>query len=232
MAAALVLLVLVVMCTLFVVFASYNTFVRQRHMLEESWRQIDVELQRRHDLIPNLVETVRIAAGFEQHALLAVVNARTAAIQGRHAPDVGHGRQGQLESALSGALRGVLGLAESYPQLRSNQNFLHLQRQLAETEDRIAAGRRFFNGNVRQYNTRLQTMPSSLTASMFSFAPAEYFELTDEQARQTPRIGGIWNQAQPLYPPQVRQQPHPQYRPQVTQQPQPPHPPQSFPPAH
>ncbi|WP_067537854.1 LemA family protein [Nocardia crassostreae] len=216
MGVALVLILFVAVSVLFVVFSSYNTFVRQRHTIEESWRQIGVELQRRHDLIPSLVETVRIAAGFEQQALLAVVEAPAAAMQGRHAPHVGHGRQGQLESALSGALHDFFGLAESYPQLRSNQNFLHLQRQLAEAEDRIAAGRRFFNGNVRQYNTRLQTVPSRLTAEMFSFTPAEYFELADGQARQAPQIGGIWNQAQP----------------QVARKPQTPYPPKSFPPVH
>ncbi|MCP9625193.1 LemA family protein [Nocardia otitidiscaviarum] len=205
MAVAFVLLLLVVMVVLIVVFSAYNTFVRQRHMIEEAWRQVDVELQRRHDLIPNLVDTARIAAGFEQQAMSAVVNARSAAVRARQASDVGRGRQGQLESELSGALHGFLGLAESYPQLRSNQNFLYLQRQLAETEDRIAAGRRFFNGNVRQYNTRLQTVPSSLFASMFSFAPAEYFEIADARARQAPQIGGLWNrgnQVQPPYPPQ------------------------------
>ncbi|MFC9995408.1 LemA family protein [Nocardia sp. NPDC127526] len=209
MGVALVLGLVVVGFVLFAVFSSYNTFVRQRHTIEESWRQVDVELQRRHDLIPNLVETVRIAAQFEQQALLAVVDARAAAMRGREAPEVGRGHQAQLESALSGALRGVFGLAEGYPQLRSNRNFLHLQQQLAETEDRIAAGRRFFNGNVRQYNTRLQTMPSRFTAEMFSFAPAEYFELADGQARQVPQIGGVWHQGRPPYPPQAPQQaPH------------------------
>ncbi|MFI6866597.1 LemA family protein [Nocardia sp. NPDC050406] len=216
MAVAFFLLLLIVGLVLVTVFSSYNSFVRQRHTIEESWRQIDVELQRRHDLIPNLVETVRLASGFEQQTLLAVVNARAEAMGARQMPDVGHGRRAQLESALSGALHGLFGLAESYPQLRSNQNFLHLQRQLVETEDRIAAGRRFFNGNVRQYNTRLQTVPSSLIADMFSFTPVEYFELTDQQARQAPQIGGAWNQVQPSH-----QQPS-----------QFPYPPQSFPPAH
>ncbi|MBL1080068.1 LemA family protein [Nocardia sp. 2] len=217
MAVALIVFVLLVGLALAAVLSSYNSFVRQRHTIEESWRQIDVELQRRHDLIPNLVETVRIAAGFEQQALLAVVNARTEAMRVRQLPGIGHSHRGHLESALSSAVHSVFGLAENYPQLRSNHNFLHLQRQLVETEDRIAAGRRFFNGNVRQYNTRLQTVPSSFVADMFSFIPVEYFELTDRQALQVPQIGAAWNRTGQPYPPQ-----HDQSFP----------PPQSFPPLH
>lgn len=181
-------------------FASYNTFVRQLHTIEESWRQIDVELQRRHDLIPNLVETARIAAGFEQQTLLAVMNARAAAMHGRHAHDVGHARQGELEGQLSTTLRGFFGLTENYPQLRSNQNFAQLQYQLTETENRLAAGRRFYNGNVRQYNTRLKMVPSNMIAALCSFEPVEYFAVADEQVRATPLIGGLWHAGQPPYP--------------------------------
>ncbi|MEV6276705.1 LemA family protein [Nocardia sp. NPDC051832] len=184
-------------------FVSYNTFVRQRHTIEESWRQIDVELQRRHDLISNLVETARIAAGFEQQALLAVLNARAAAMHGRHAHDVGHARQGELEAQLSTTVRGFFGLAENYPQLRSNQNFAQLQYQLAETENRIAAGRRFYNGNVRQYNARLETVPSNMIAALCSFETMEYFVVADEQVGATPQIRGLWQANQPPQPGQL-----------------------------
>lgn len=203
--------VLIVLALAF--FVSYNKFVRQRHTIEESWRQIDVELQRRHDLIPNLIDTVRAAAAFEQATLQQVMNARAAAMQARQ-HGAGHAQQGVVEGQLSGALHGFFGLAENYPQLRASSNFAHLQQQFADTEDRIAAGRRFYNGNVREYNARLQTIPSNIVGKMASFQPAEYFEI-EEQARAVPRVG---NQFDSLHQPQVPQH---GYGPQAhSQQPQ------------
>jgi LemA protein len=172
---------------------SYNRFVSQRNTIDESWRQVDVELQRRHDLIPNLVETVKASARFEQATLQQVMQARAQAVAARQAPNVGHAEQGQAEQQLSGALRGFFALAESYPELKSSQNFGQLQQQLAETEDRIAAGRRFYNGNVRAFNTRIGQFPSSIIAGMFKFRPAEYFEVDEPDVRATPSLAGAFD---------------------------------------
>ena len=162
---------------------SYNRFVRQRNLVRESWRQIDVELQRRHDLIPNLIETVRGYAAQERQVLESVTAARTQAMQARQATGAGPEQMALAENQLQRSLGGLFAVAEAYPQLESNQNFLELQRQLADTEDRIAAGRRFYNGNVRAVNTRIEAFPSSMIAKRFHFQPEEYFEVDDPQVR-------------------------------------------------
>jgi LemA protein len=216
---------------------SYNRFVGQRNTIAESWRQVDVELQRRHDLIPNLVESVKASARFEQATLQQVMQARAQAMQARQS-GAGLAAQGHAEQQLSGALRGFFGLAESYPELKASQNFLHLQQQLAETEDRIAAGRRFYNGNVRAYNTRIGQFPSSVIAGMFKFTVAEYFEVDDPDVRATPSLAGAFDElatppmGQPqLAPPQPHmQQPHMQ-QPHMQQSYMQPNPPQGTPPA-
>jgi LemA protein len=162
---------------------SYNRFVRQRNLVQESWRQVDVELRRRYDLIPNLVETVKGYAAQERTVLTAVTEARASAMQVLQAGGTGVAQQAQAETALGRALGGLLAVAENYPDLKSSQNFLALQQQLAETEDRIAAGRRFYNGNVRALNTRVEAFPSSIVASLFSFGRAEYFEVEEAEVR-------------------------------------------------
>lgn len=163
---------------------SYNRFVRQRNLVQESWRQIDVELHRRHDLVPNLVETVKGYAAHERQTLEAVTQARALAA----APGSGPLEQAEQEGALSRALRQLFAVAESYPDLKASANFLDLQRQLAETEDRIAAGRRFYNANVRALNTRVEAFPSAITAKLFGFKQAEYFTADDPQIRATPQV--------------------------------------------
>ncbi len=183
-------IVLVVVLALLVVAAvwavvSHNRFVSQRNTIDESWRQIDVELQRRHDLVPNLVDVVTAAARFEQSTLQRVVEARTLAIESR---DAGHAAQGAAEQRLSNALTGFLGVAEAHPSLTSSSNYLRLQTQLAETEDRIAAGRRYYNATVRAYNTRIGQIPASLVASTFRFTPAEYFAVDDPDLRAAPNV--------------------------------------------
>ncbi|MDX6197925.1 MAG: LemA protein [Actinomycetota bacterium] len=161
------------------VVVSYNRFVRQRNLVQESWRQIDVELRRRHDLIPNLVETVKGYASHERTVLQNVVEARTAAVSAAG----GVAAQAKAESQLAGSLRGLFAVAENYPDLKAAGPFQQLQAQLAETEDRIAAGRRFYNGNVRALNTRVEAFPSSLIASTFHFEKAEYFEVDEPDVR-------------------------------------------------
>jgi LemA protein len=184
MTVALVIIGVVVLVLLISPIVSYNRFVRQRNLVAESWRQIDVELQRRHDLIPNLVTTVQGYAAHERQVFDDITRARAAAVQARSTAENDQAQRATAENALSKAVVGVLALAEGYPQLKANQNFLALQHELVDTEDRIAAGRRFYNGNVRSLNTRVQAFPSNLVAGMFHFSAADYFELDDPGARQ------------------------------------------------
>ena len=165
----------------------YNRFVRQRTLVEESWGQIDVELTRRHELIPNLVETVKGYAAHEQAVLSELVAAREAARQ--HKDDSPNDREGYEES-VGVAVQNVLVRAEAYPDLKASTNFLQLQDELTNTENRIAAARRFYNGNVRALNTRVGTFPSNLVASMFGFSKAQFFELRDRAAALPPQVSG------------------------------------------
>lgn len=166
------------------VVVSYNRFVRQRNLVEESWRQVDVELRRRHDLVPNLVETVKGYAAHERAALEGVTAARAAAVAVEGTGTrTATAQQVRAEEVLSGSLRGLLAVAEAYPDLKAAGPFQDLLAQLTQTEDRIAAGRRFYNGNVRALNVRVESFPSSIVASVFSFRKAEYFEVVDEAVR-------------------------------------------------
>jgi LemA protein len=167
----------------------YNGFVKSRNLIQESWRQIDVELNRRYDLIPNLVETVRAFAAHERNTLEQVVALRSQAAQLAQASGgVPNQQRAQIEEQLSGAVRQLIVSVEAYPELKSNVNFLELQRELAATEDRIAAGRRFYNANVRNYNTQVESFPSNLLAGVFKFEKATYFEVNDTQMRQAPTV--------------------------------------------
>jgi len=183
------LVVLVVLAVLVVVvaiwaIATYNGLVRLRNLVQEAWRQIDVELHRRHSLVPNLVETVKAYAAQEREVFDEVTRARAAASGG----GLGPAKQAVNENALSGALSRLFAVAESYPQLRSSENFADLQAELTTTEDRIAAGRRFYNANVRQLNTKIETFPPNVIANMFSFRRAEYFEANDPAVRAVPSV--------------------------------------------
>lgn len=181
------LVVLALVLLLVVAFViSYNRFKSQQNLITESWKQIDVELQRRFDLIPNLISTVQGYAKHESGIFERVTAARTAAVA---AKDQGPAGRQQPEQELGRAVGGLLAVAEDYPDLKASRNFLELQHELTNTEDRIAAGRRFYNGNVRAYNTRLQTVPSNIVASIFTFTPAEYFEIDDDpQVRKPVRV--------------------------------------------
>ena len=162
----------------------YNALVRLRNLVQESWKQIDVELQRRHDLIPNLVETVKGYAKHEQSTFEAVTAARTAAA----APGSTVAQQAQQENVLTQALGRLFAVAEAYPDLKANVGFQQLQQELTNTEDRIAAGRRFYNANVRELNTKIEMFPTNVIAGLFHFAKAEYFEIEDQAVRQTPEV--------------------------------------------
>ncbi len=170
----LVVLGLVVLAGL--VFAvMYNGLVKLRNKVENAWAQIDVQLERRHDLIPNLVETVKGYATHEKDTLERVIQARNMAIsaQGPH-------EQAQAENMISGALKSIFALSEAYPDLKANQNFLNLQEELTSSEDRIAYSRQYYNDTVNRYNTKIQTFPSVFVANTFGFGQREYFEAEGE----------------------------------------------------
>jgi LemA protein len=161
----------------------YNGLVAARNVVRESWAQIDVQLKRRHDLIPNLVETVKGYAAHEKGTLEEVMRARTQATAA-HGPAA----QGQAEQQLTGALGRLFAVAEQYPDLKANTNFLSLQEELASTENRIGFARQHFNDSVRDYNTRIQSIPANFFAAGFGFTPESFFELDDAAARQTPTV--------------------------------------------
>jgi LemA protein len=162
---------------------AYNGLVRRRNAVDSAWAGIDVQLQRRHDLVPNLVETVKGYAAHERETLDAVVQARNAAVAAQ-----GPQAQAQAENVLTGALRQLFALAEAYPDLKANQNFLALQEELTSTEDRVAYARQFYNDTVLSYNTKIQSIPSNMIAGMFNFTEREFFEAEDDETRDVPRV--------------------------------------------
>ncbi len=175
---------IIVLVLLWVV-ASYNHFVRMVQRVKEAWADIDIQLKRRYDLIPNLVETVKGYATHERTAFENVTAARAAAMNAGGIED-----KGKAENMLSGTLKSLFAVAEAYPDLKANQNFLELQRELSDTENKIQAARRFYNGNVRDLNTAIQSFPGSVIANLFRFEPREYFALEagEEAARQPVKV--------------------------------------------
>jgi LemA protein len=163
----------------------YNGLVRLRNQVRNAWAQIDVQLKRRHDLIPNLVETVKGYAGHEKETLENVTKARSQAVQ---AGGGGVGEQARAEQALSGALGRLMLVVEQYPDLKANQNFLGLQEELTSTENKIGFSRQAYNDQVMQYNTKIQSVPTNIVAGMFNFGEEEFFELEDEAAREVPKV--------------------------------------------
>ena len=180
-----IILAIIVIGGLFLV-GMYNRLVTLRQRVREAWSDIDVQLKRRYDLIPNLVETVKGYAAHEKTVFENVTQARANAIA---AGATGTPEQrAQAENVLTGALRSVFAVAEAYPQLQASQNFRDLQENLTATEDKIAFARRFYNGNVRDYNTGLQTFPTNILAGMFGFTAEQYFELADQKEREAPKV--------------------------------------------
>jgi LemA protein len=179
---AIIVIVAIVVLLILIFVVMYNGLVRLRNRIDNAWSQIDVQLQRRHDLIPNLVETVKGYASHEKETLERVVQARNQAVSAQ-----GPAAQGEAENVLTGALRQVFALSEAYPDLKANQNFLSLQEELTTSEDRVSYARQFYNDTVLKYNNKIQSVPSNLIAGMFSFQEREYFE-GDEAARSVPRV--------------------------------------------
>ena len=177
-----VVLGIIVLLALILVFA-YNGMVKARNKVDESWSGIDVQLKRRHDLIPNLVETVKGYAAHEKEVFENVSAARSAAISAQ-----GPAAQAQAETALNGALGRLFAVAEAYPQLRAVESFTQLQQELSNTEDQIAAARRIYNGNVQAYNTKIQVFPNSLLAGPFGFTRREFFEIEDPADREPVKV--------------------------------------------
>lgn len=159
----------------------YNRFIRLIQRTKEAWADIDVQLKRRYDLIPNLVNTVKGYATHEREAFEKVTAARTAAMNAGTVAD-----QAQAENMLSGALKSLFAVSEAYPDLKANQNFLELQRELSDTENKIQAARRFYNGNVRDLNTALQVFPGNMIAGIFGFTLSEYFEIEGGSEEREP----------------------------------------------
>lgn len=178
----LIVLAIVVILGIYLV-VTYNGLIRSRNGIDNSWAQIDVQLKRRIDLIPNLIETVKGYAAHERQTLEAVINARNAAMSAASTPHA----QAEADNQLTGALRQLFALSEAYPDLKANQNFLALQEELTATEGRIAYARQFFNDSVLKYNNKIQAFPTVIYAKMLKFTQREYFE-ADEADRAAPRV--------------------------------------------
>lgn len=179
MGTALVILVVVVAVWLVLV---YNGLVRLKNRVDEAWSDIDVQLKRRYDLIPNLISTVKGYAKHEKDLFERVTEARAAAINAGTP-----GEQEKAENMLTGALKSVFAVAENYPELKANQNFLELQRELSDTENKIQASRRFYNGNVRDFNTKIEVFPTNLIAKQLGFSKREFFE-AEEGAKENVKV--------------------------------------------
>lgn len=158
------------------VIAMYNGLIRLKNRVDEAWSDIDVQLKRRYDLIPNLVNTVKGYAAHEKELFEKVTEARAKAISAGTAAD-----KSQAENMLSGALKSLFAVAEAYPDLKANQNFLELQRELTDTEDKIQAARRFYNGNVRDFNTKIQVFPTNVFAGMLNFTKRDFFQAEEAE---------------------------------------------------
>ncbi len=180
------IIVPIVLLLIFILWVAmlYNNLVRARNHCDESWADIDTELKRRYDLIPNLVETVKGYADHEKEVLDRVVEARNTAYNQHGTPK----EQAQAENDMISALRHMFILVENYPDLKANHNFLHLQNELVNTENRIQRARRFYNANVRDLNNNVETFPTNIIASMGGFQTREYFEVEDASIRQAPQV--------------------------------------------
>ena len=181
---AVIVLIVIVVVIVAVLAGMYNSLVKRRNQVDNSWSQIEVQLKRRHDLIPNLVESVKDYMAYEQETLTAVTQARAAAIDaGSQGPEA----QAQAENMLTGTLKSLFAVAENYPDLKANQNVMQLQEELTSTENKIAFARQFYNDSVLTYNNKIQMFPSNLIAGMFNFTTRQFFE-APEAERAVPTV--------------------------------------------
>ena len=182
MTAIIIILVVVAIIALFVINV-YNNLVKARQKVRNAWSQIDVQLQRRFDLIPNLVETVKGYMAHESDVLTKVAELRTSWANAGTIHE-----KAELDNQLSGALKTIMAVSESYPELKANQNFSELQQELQNTENKISFSRQFYNDSVTMYNTKLEVFPSNIIASMFGFKPEEFFKVESDEARKNVKI--------------------------------------------
>jgi LemA protein len=175
---ALVIFLIIIVAAALVAIGMYNRLITLRNRCDNAWSQVDVQLRRRYDLIPNLVETVKGYAKHESTVFQNVTQARAAAVNAQTVKD-----QSQAENVLSGALKSLFAVAENYPELKANQNFLMLQEELAGTESKVAYARQFYNDNVMKFNMSQQVFPSSIIANMFNFKQRDYFQIEEQVAR-------------------------------------------------
>jgi LemA protein len=176
------ILIIAIVVVLYVVF-TYNSMVKLRNQVKEAWSDIDVQLKRRYNLIPNIVETVKGYAAHEEAVFTKVTEARANAINATNIKD-----QGAAENMLSGALKSLFAVAENYPELKANENFMQLQNELVDTEDKIQSARRFYNSITRDYNTKIQQFPSSLIAQPFGFRAELFFEVEEAEQRENVEV--------------------------------------------
>ena len=175
--------IIIIVVLVILVISMYNTLVRLRQKVKNSWSQIDVQLQRRFDLIPNLVETVKGYMTHENDVLTKVAELRTSWANAGTVAE-----KANLDNQLSGALKTIMAVSESYPDLKANQNFSELQQELQNTENKISFSRQFYNDSVTMYNTKLEVFPSNIIASMFGFKAEEFFKVESEEARKNVKV--------------------------------------------
>jgi LemA protein len=176
MSPILLIVLVIIALVIFWIVGGFNRLVTLRNRAKEAWSDINVQLKRRYDLIPNLVETVKGYATHEKETFEKVIEARAKAMGAQTVKD-----KAEAENSLSQTLKSIFALAENYPDLKASQNFLELQRELTDTEDKVQASRRFYNGNVRDLNTQIETVPINMIASMFGFQKMEFFEIAEAE---------------------------------------------------
>jgi len=198
---ALIIVIVIVVVVALAFWSMYNGLVRRRLQVDNAWSQIDVQLKRRHDLIPNLVESVKGYMQYEQQTLQNVIQARQAAVA---AGPQGPQAQAQAENVLTGALRQLFALVENYPDLKANQNVMSLQEELTATENKISFARQFYNDSVMTYNTKIQQFPSNIVAGMFNFSGRQFFE-GEEADRAVPKVDLSMAPAVQVQPPAAPQ---------------------------
>ncbi len=177
-----IILIVIVLIIIWLI-AVYNNLITSRNRVDEAWSDIDVQLKRRYDLIPNLVETVKAYATHEREVFQKVTEARAAAMQAK-----GIEEKGKAENMLSNTLKSLFAVAENYPDLKASQNFLSLQDELTDTENKIQASRRFYNGNVRDFNTKIQIFPNNIIANMLGFKKYDFFQIEEEKEKEAPQV--------------------------------------------
>src|SRR4030042_2229351 len=177
-----IILVIVGLIALWLIFV-YNSLIKGKNRVDEAWSDIDVQLKRRYDLIPNLIETVKGYAGHEKEVFQKVTEARASAMQAKSLDE-----KGKAENTLSQTLKSLFAVAENYPDLKASQNFMQLQDELSDTENKIQASSRFYNGNVRDFNIKIQVFPNNLVAGLLGFKAYEFFQVEEEKEREAPQV--------------------------------------------